>query len=958
MPLSMAQVPQTQQHAASASYPNNSQYAGKLSMVFRVRQRNSKAILKEHRLICFPTSFSKDTEGRTQLYYTLGGVYVDTPATNGVGIAIFNISGHTLYKGIAGSTGNAGPGVSLPSVLGLAQTLVGGQLQRSSVIDGAAAIKDLEETILAYFGPDTSRYTPYDTRPGDLILEFLNLNTPTSEEDPTGLVGYVIHPHRNLVTLRQDASKPFLWFYQLQFAGLSLLDKEPTSSLDTFVSQFTSKKSLIGTVLDKLNGLVDKVNTFRAAFDMVTQQITGPISSFINGVANLSGAVQGFVGGIEAKIRFPLYAAQSLRQSVLGVLNLPSHVLQTLRLTTEGLRDVLGVPSHSVQTLRLTAEVLSAVLNPVTVGQSVSIPGAGTVLTAGVNDQLSLAVNGEPPQPLLLGNQTSGPAIAQAIQDGVRAMTPAAQSNASAYRDFSCIYTPEDGRYILTSGTIGQDNASVVATGAEDLPLEPNDAAAVLGLGQANGGTEQPGSSAPLDALAILRDVILACERLEAFPGYFADDLPAQSAMLQAVQTQRVPGEVVQGDQFMTTMLLTPGDTLQSIAGRVGLAWETLALANHLAFPYVVTAPTTLSQGRADGGGATTLIDLRQYWTPQRYQGQRLDLVAGPGAGQTRNILGNTPNTLLLDVPWAVEPTGETWYAIRLASNPLIQTGQVSAASASSLSDAALSLVPEAQRDYVLRLITGPAAGQERRIALHTRDTYRLERAWDAVPTVGSTYVIAMPQAPVRRTVLYVGEPIAIPRPARQRTPRSVLTSLESLATMTGRVRSQADKLFGTDLRLDDKTLQIVPRTQDVATISGLDNLRQAVLDLLNLSLGELDYAPGLGSYLQESLGLMATLPSQVELLHSVDRTVRQDARILSVGQAGLSTMGGHVEIHFQALAITGDTLDRVSHPVRRRLWQQWRTSIGYYRALPLSALPGSSTTCSWQRILPLCART
>lgn len=892
MPVPMAQVPDTMQHAASASYANNSQYAGRLSMIFRVRQRASKQVIKEHRLICMPTSFSKDTEGRSQVYYTKDGVYVDTPPVSGVGLTIFNISGHTLYKGIAGSTGNAGPGVALPSVLGLAQTLVGGQLQRSSVIDGAAAIKDLEDTLLTYFGPENSRYAPYDTRTGDLVLEFLNLNAPTSQEDPTGLVGYVIHPHRNLVTLRQDATKPFLWFYQLQFAGLRLLDDDTTIGLDSFVSQFTSKKSLIGTVLDKLNGLVDTVNDFRATFDMVTQQVTAPISTFVNGVGRLTDAVKGFVGGIEAKIRFPLSVAQSLRQNVL---------------------DVLNLPSHSVQTLRLTAEALADVLNPVTFGRSVSIPFAGTALTAGVNDHLRLAINDEPAQTLTLGTQTSGPAIAQAIQDSVRALPPAFQANASAYRDFTCTYTPADGRYELRSGTIGQDSAAVVALGAEDLPLEPNDAAQVLGLGPAYGGSEQAGSSAPLPALATLRDVVLACERLEAFPEYFADALPAMTQALQQTQTAMVPGEVVQGDQFMTTVLLTPGDTLQSIAGRVGVAWETLALANHLSYPYVVTEPTTLAHGRADGGGATTLIDLRQTWQPQRYQGQRLDLIAGPGAGQSRTILGNTSDTLLLNVPWTLEPTEETWYAIRLASNPLVQTGQVSAASALTLTDSTLRLVPESQRGYTVRVITGPTAGQERRVVLHTGDTYRVGRPWDAVPTMGSTYVIAFPQAPVRRTVLYVGEPIAVPRPARQRGRRSVRAPLQSVATMTGRVQDQAAKLFGRDLRLDAKSLALVGRTQDLTTIVGLDNLRQAVIHLLNLSLGELEYAPGLGSYVQESLGLTASLPSQLELLHSVERTVRQDPRIVSVGQTALSTLGGSVEISFQAQAITGDTIDRIS---------------------------------------------
>lgn len=904
MPTPFADIPKDQQRAVNASFPNGSQNAGRMSLVFRVRRPGSPTPLKEHRLICMPTSFSREQEGRTQLYYTKGGVFVDTPETSGLGITIFTIAGHTLYKGLTQTSSPAAPGVPTFSVFGLdipnplavlgrVKSLVGGQLQTGDVIDGAAAIKDLDDTIRAYFAPQKSPWTAAATRMSDLTLEFLHLNAPTSKEDPTGIIGYTVHPHHNLVTLRQDASKPFLWFYQLQFAAVPLDEAGPSVQADAFLKTFTSKKGLIGTVLDKLNGLVEGVNTFTAAFEMVTQEVTGPISSFVNGVGQLTDGVKRFVSGVEAKIRFPLYVAQSLRANVL---------------------DVLNLPSHSVQTLRLTAAALADVLNPVTFGRSISIPFAGTSLTAGVNDHLALAINREPPRTLHLGTQTSGSAIAAVIQDQVRALAPTYPANVSAYRDFMATYTPGDGRYVLQSGTMGQHTASVVALASEDLHLQPNDAASVLGLGPLYGGTEHAGSSLPLPALALLRDVIVACERLEAFPEYFAEALPEQTALLQRVQTAMVPQQLVQGDQFMTTTVLTPGDTLQAVAGREGIAWETLALANHLQYPYVLTTPTTLSGGQAAAGGsATTLLDLHQTWTPQRYQGQRVDLIAGPGAGQSRSILANTGDTLLIDHPWLLPPTATTQYAIRVASNPLIQTGQVTVASAQTLTDATLTLVPESQRGYTLRIITGAAAGSERRIVLHTANTYRLDRPWDAIPAPGSLYVIALPQAPVRRTVLYVGEPIAIPRPSRQQLPRSVRAPLQSIATLTGRTSDLPAKLFGTDLRLHNKTLTLVPLHQDLATLTGLTNLRQAVLHLLNLSMGELEYAPGLGSYVQESLGMTATLPHQTELLHSVQRTVKQDPRILSVGQTVLATYGGLVEISVQALAITGDTLDRIT---------------------------------------------
>ena len=137
-------------------------------------------------------------------------------------------------------------------LLGQATTVVSGGTQHGSIIDGAAAIKDLEDTLRTYFFPEGSSYTPAETTMDELALEFMNLNTPTSEQDATGLVGYVIHPHRGLVTLRQDARQPFLWHYQLQFAGLRLLDGKGSPGEDSFLDNFTSKQGLLGAITDRL----------------------------------------------------------------------------------------------------------------------------------------------------------------------------------------------------------------------------------------------------------------------------------------------------------------------------------------------------------------------------------------------------------------------------------------------------------------------------------------------------------------------------------------------------------------------------------------------------------------------------------------------------------------------------------------------------------------------------------
>jgi len=276
-------------------------------------------------------------------------------------------------------------------------------------------------------------------------------------------------------------------------------------------------------------------------------------------------------------------------------------------------------------------------------------------------------------------------------------------------------------------------------------------------------------------------------------------------------------------------------------------------------------------------------------------------------------VVTNTTDTLTVDVPWVTLPTPTTQYALRQASNPILTTSVLTGATATTLSDAAHPLVPESRRGMELRVLTGPGAGQQRRILLHTSTTYTVRPAWDVVPRVGSRYAVLVPQAPVHRTVLLVGDPVVIPRPARLGRPRAVRSPLHDMATVTGRTITQEAQLFGTDLRFQDGSVVLDQVRQDLARVTGLRNLRQAALNLLNLALSDLEYAPGLGSYLQESLGSTATLPSQLELLHSVERTIRQDARIARLGASQLSTYGGAVEISFNAVAINGDTLDRIA---------------------------------------------
>src|SRR5262245_7270546 len=100
MPLPATSIHPSMQHAVFPAFPNGSAYAGKHTLVFRVRHRDSGELLKEHSLILMPARLSQSTDVRTALYYTKGAPHADTPESNGIGMTYFTITGHTGFGGI------------------------------------------------------------------------------------------------------------------------------------------------------------------------------------------------------------------------------------------------------------------------------------------------------------------------------------------------------------------------------------------------------------------------------------------------------------------------------------------------------------------------------------------------------------------------------------------------------------------------------------------------------------------------------------------------------------------------------------------------------------------------------------------------------------------------------------------------------------------------------------------
>jgi hypothetical protein len=902
MPLPASQISPDlgQQFAAMPSYPNGSLHAGLYTLVFRIRRKSDRTLLREHKLVLMPQRFNQTTESRTSVYYTQGGPVADTIQDGGIGITYFSIQGHTGFWGIRSDLQRrpVAERLSLPATpevfADVAQTLFntfqgGGSLPlQTSLIDGAAAFKDLQDTVWAYFDPlSAASFIDLPTPQQDLQLEFLNLMAPTSQRDQVGNVGWIVHPHRNLVDLQQDASKPFLFQYSFNFAALAMTDEEiPDPYLAALTDPPTGLQASLRQLTQAVRDLTNGVNTIEDAFTQMTiQQFTGPVSTFLEETQNLGNAVGNFISSGADKIRFPLYAQRTL-----------SHVLDA--------------PRHSVTTLaeasRQLAEFLIVAADPRSIGRTL----AGETLTGGADDELTVGLNGEDPVTLLLGTLTGGSTIAAAIQSQVRALTPQAPANASAYRDFSATWDPGTQQYSLASGTKGSDAGRVEVIVNPDTALTPGDASQTLGLGLGNGGQEHAGSAYPNHALALLRGVEQACTHLQGFPEYFADQLDAQDAALAALLPPGVTRPQIRGDQRLTQTRVTPGDTLQGIAARVRVDWQTLAVVNRLTYPFILESPTTLTRGRVSSADYWTLSDVVQTWPVDAWQGQRLVIVSGIGAGQNRRILRNTATQLVVEHAWDVVPEDISNYAIQSADNPIQRTGTVTSATTTTLTNGALALVPESQMGLTLVLTSGATAGERRQVVQNDATTYTLDRPWTVLPAAGTLYLLMGP-GPATRRQLVVGDWLSVPRPSAQSL-LPIRGRLQDVSAITGRQKTVEEQLFGKDVLNSNGSLVYDEAAGDAVTIAGLPNLRQAMIAYINLPLGELEYFPSIGSYVQEELGLTATLPLQIQLLSSLQRTIKQDNRISSMDGATLLTRGGQTLIAFGATAINGSTLDRV----------------------------------------------
>src|SRR5262249_15222914 len=222
---------------------------------------------------------------------------------------------------------------------------------------------------------------------------------------------------------------------------------------------------------------------------VIRQMLEGDASSLADLYYALFTTVQSFYIGSAEGVDL------DIRGNDYGVARDPGQAASdpvTFTKTVELIDDV-SLPSPQVvqATLADGTQVLYRSLGDLVLtpsGRSISGLAPATTITASVNDTVSLNLDGDGVQTIILGTQTSATAIAASLQAAVRALVPLNPSHQPAYTTFRCDYgVTTAGAYTLRSGTAGMSSTVVVT------PAGSHDASGVLKLGLAHGGQESVG---------------------------------------------------------------------------------------------------------------------------------------------------------------------------------------------------------------------------------------------------------------------------------------------------------------------------------------------------------------------------------------------------------------------------------------------------------------------------------
>jgi phage baseplate assembly protein W len=115
---------------------------------------------------------------------------------------------------------------------------------------------------------------------------------------------------------------------------------------------------------------------------------------------------------------------------------------------------------------------------------------------------------------------------------------------------------------------------------------------------------------------------------------------------------------------------------------------------------------------------------------------------------------------------------------------------------------------------------------------------------------------------------------------------------------------TQADEVFGADVRLDQGRLATANGDFDI--VSGRDNLRQALKNVIETDRGELLFHSGYGSKVRRLIGTVAGPTSALLAAQYAKAAVRADSRVQSVTNSTATASGDVVSVDVDVKPVTG----------------------------------------------------
>jgi len=144
--------------------------------------------------------------------------------------------------------------------------------------------------------------------------------------------------------------------------------------------------------------------------------------------------------------------------------------------------------------------------------------------------------------------------------------------------------------------------------------------------------------------------------------------------------------------------------------------------------------------GTATSGTSTTLTKTSAGWTVNRFTNAVVAIISGTGAGQTRDIVSNTADTLTVTPAWTTNPASGSVYEI-YHFDPIERTSPTSVGT-NSITVSGKTWVEDRHAGSYITIISGAGAGQIKRITSNSADTIYIYGSWNVQPNTSSIFEI------------------------------------------------------------------------------------------------------------------------------------------------------------------------------------------------------------------------